>query len=98
MNTDFYVLAALFLLANIAIGLVRFSFGPGPVDRLLSIQLFSTTVVAMVLLLAAGLDSNAIIDIALLMALLAPVAVITFVRHSGHHFVVAKQKNADHDK
>ncbi|MCS6835369.1 MAG: multiple resistance and pH regulation protein F, partial [Anaerolineae bacterium] len=39
----FYTLAALFLLLNIGLGLLRIWRGPTAADRLLAVQLFGTT-------------------------------------------------------
>jgi multicomponent Na+:H+ antiporter subunit F len=78
--TEFYLGLALFLLLMIAAGLLRILRGPTPADRMLAAQLFGTTGVAILLLLAEGFQSPALRDAALVFALLAAVASIAFVR------------------
>jgi multicomponent Na+:H+ antiporter subunit F len=80
--TVVYLVAALFLLGNLAAGLVRIALGPTEVDRMLAAQLFGTTGVALLLLLAFGLERRALIDVALVFALLAVVAAVAFVRRA----------------
>lgn len=74
---------ALFLLLNVIAGLVRIARGPTPEDRMMAAQLFGTTGVAILLLLAQGLGQPALRDVALVLALLAGVAVAAFVRREG---------------
>jgi hypothetical protein len=47
---------ALFLLLNVVAGLVRIARGPTPADRIVAAQLFGTTGVAILLLLAQALE------------------------------------------
>jgi multicomponent Na+:H+ antiporter subunit F len=72
---------ALFLLLNVFLGLFRVLRGPAPADRMLAAQLFGTTGVAILLVLAEGLAEPALRDIALVFALLAAVATVVFVRN-----------------
>jgi multicomponent Na+:H+ antiporter subunit F len=72
---------ALFLLLNVIGGLIRIVRGPTPADRMLSAQLFGTTGVAVLLLLAEGLESPPLRDVALVFVVLATVAAATFVRY-----------------
>ena len=65
--TAFLLGAALFLLATIAAGMVRVLRGP-------------TAGVAILLILAEALDQPALVDVALVFALLAAVATVAFVR------------------
>jgi len=51
-------------------------------DRMLAALLFGTTGVAMLLLLAPGLNLPALLDVALVFALLAAVALVAFVRRA----------------
>lgn len=76
---EFYVGVATFLLLNILIGLVRILRGPTPADRMLTAQLFGTTGVAILLLLAQGLSAPALHDVALVLALLSALAAVAFV-------------------
>ncbi len=80
--TDVYFYAALFLLANMLIGLARALRGPTMPDRMLSGELMGTTAVAVLLLLSVATDNDALIDVALIFALLSVLAVVTFVRRT----------------
>ena len=71
---------ASFLLLNLAAGLWRVMRGPTAADRMLAAQLFGTTAVAILLLLAEDTGEAALRDIALVFALLAAVAVVAFVQ------------------
>ncbi len=77
-----YLGVALFLLLNILIGMVRVLRGPSPADRMLAAQLFGTTGVAILLLLAEALASPALRDVALVFALLGGLTVVAFVRRA----------------
>ncbi|WP_018144324.1 MULTISPECIES: monovalent cation/H+ antiporter complex subunit F [unclassified Thioalkalivibrio] len=79
----FYLAAALFLLGTILLGLVRVLRGPGSGDRMLAAQLFGTTGVTILLLLSMTLEDSALVDVALVFALLAVVAAVAFVRQHG---------------
>lgn len=71
---------ALFLLLNIVAGLLRVSAGPTSPDRMLAAQLFGTTGAAILLLLAQSLSMTSLRDIALVLAVLASIATVVFVR------------------
>lgn len=71
---------AAFLLLNLAAGLWRVMRGPTAADRMLAAQLFGTTAVATLLLLAEGTQQPALRDVALVFALLAAVAAVAFVQ------------------
>jgi multicomponent Na+:H+ antiporter subunit F len=71
---------ATFLLLNLAAGMWRVMRGPSAADRMLAAQLFGTTAVAVLLLLAQAMQRPALRDIALVFALLAAVAAVTFVQ------------------
>ncbi|HSK86316.1 MAG TPA: monovalent cation/H+ antiporter complex subunit F [Rubrobacter sp.] len=77
-----YLGVSLFLLLNVLAGMGRVLRGPSPADRMLSAQLFGTTGVAMLLLLAQALSEPALRDVALVLALLSVVAVVAFVRRA----------------
>lgn len=74
------VALALFLLLNLAAGMVRVYLGPTAGDRILAAQLFGTTTVAMLLLLAEAMALPALRDVALLFVLLATLLTVAFVR------------------
>ncbi|MFN4261544.1 MAG: monovalent cation/H+ antiporter complex subunit F [Gemmataceae bacterium] len=77
---EWNVLLALFLLLNVIAGLGRIWLGPTPADRMLVAQLLGSTGVAMLLLLAEGLEQPSLRDVALVLALLAALAAVVFVR------------------
>ncbi|MDY0042112.1 MAG: monovalent cation/H+ antiporter complex subunit F [Desulforhabdus sp.] len=77
---DFYMGIAVFLLLNILLGLVRILRGPTAQDRMLMAQLFGTTGVAIIMLLAEALDLPVLRDVALLFALLGALATVAFVK------------------
>jgi multicomponent Na+:H+ antiporter subunit F len=76
---DAYLILASFLLFNVIAGLVRVLRGPTAPDRMLAAQLFSTTGVAVLILLARAMNMPSLLDVALIFALLAAVAVVAFV-------------------
>lgn len=79
----FFLGMALFLVLNILAGLWRVLKGPGPADRMVAAQLFGTTGVAALLLLAQALGSAYIKNAALVFALLTVMAVLAFVRNTS---------------
>lgn len=80
MLTHLLLGLATFLLLNLAAGMWRVTRGPSAADRMLAAQLFGTTAVAVLLLLAQAMQRPALRDIALVFALLAAVAAVTFVQ------------------
>jgi multicomponent Na+:H+ antiporter subunit F len=70
---------ALGLLFTLVLGLVRIWRGPSVADRMLAAQLFGTTGVALLLVLAELQQSPPLRDVALVLALLAGMAVLAFV-------------------
>lgn len=78
--TDFLLLAALFVLVTVALGMVRILKGPGDADRMMSAQLLGTGGIAVLLLLAASTGMAGLVDAALVLALLAAFASIAFVK------------------
>ena len=77
-----YLGMALFLLLTLVAGLWRVLRGPTPADRMLAAQLFGTTAVACVLLLAQAFNYPPLRDVALVFALLAAVTAVAFVRRA----------------
>jgi multicomponent Na+:H+ antiporter subunit F len=71
---------ATFLLLNLGAGLWRVMRGPTAPDRMLAAQLFGTTAVAILLLLAEAMHAPPLRDVALVFALLAAVAAVAFVQ------------------
>jgi multicomponent Na+:H+ antiporter subunit F len=76
----FYVGLAVFLLLNLVGGIVRILRGPSRGDRMVAAQLFGTTGVAVLLVLAEAVRLPALRDVALVFALLAVVNTVAFVR------------------
>jgi multicomponent Na+:H+ antiporter subunit F len=79
-----HILCALILLLAIVAGMIRVFRGPTAADRMMSAQLFGTCGVAILLLLAKGLEIRVLLDVALVFALLAALATMTFVRRTWH--------------
>ncbi|MDH3459597.1 MAG: monovalent cation/H+ antiporter complex subunit F [Burkholderiaceae bacterium] len=75
-----YLALAAFLLLNIAVGLIRILRGPTAADRMVAAQLFGTTGVAVLLLLAQAQAMPALRDVALVFAALAVLATVAFVK------------------
>lgn len=78
--TELYLVLAFFILLNLLAGIVRVLRGPTLQDRMLTAQLFGTTGVAILLVLAEAIGVAALRDVALVFALLGAVAVVAFVR------------------
>lgn len=77
-----YLALALFLLLNLGAGMWRVLRGPTAADRMLAAQLFGTTAVVMLLLLAQATGNAALRDVALVFALLAAVTAVAFVQRA----------------
>ena len=77
---DFLLAAAIFVLVTVALGLVRILRGPAAADRMMAAQLFGTGGIAALLLLGVATEANAVIDVALVLALLAAFASVAFVQ------------------
>lgn len=76
---------AVFLLLNLLAALVRAARGPTAADRMLAALLFGTTGVGVLLLLAhagGGKVNTALMDAALVLALLAAIAGVAFARRA----------------
>lgn len=80
--TDLTLALAVFLLANLSVALLRVARGPTPADRLLAALLFGTTGVAILLLLADAMARPALVDAALVFALLAAITGAAFARRA----------------
>lgn len=77
--TSIYGITLLILLISLIVGVVRIIKGPRLADRLLAAQLFGTTGVAVLLILAELQALPAARDTALVLALLAMLAAVAFV-------------------
>ena len=80
--TAFLAVAALVLVITLCGGLVRVALGPTPSDRLMAAQLIGTTGIATLLVLAEVVHVPALVDVAVIFALLAAVTVVAFTRQS----------------
>jgi len=78
--TSVLLASTLLLLLTLAVGLVRAMIGPSLQDRMLSVQLLGTGGVALLLLMSTLLAAPALIDVALVLALLAAVAAAALTR------------------
>lgn len=81
MSTAYVVLASVLML-SFGGGAVRLIQGPSRADRMMGAQLFGTTGAAMVLILAIVMDLWVLVDVAMVFAALAAVAVIAFVQRA----------------
>lgn len=70
---------ATFLLLTLMIALIRIWRGPDPADRMLASQLFGTTGVALMLILAEAQAMPGLRDVALVLAMLSVLAIAGFV-------------------
>jgi len=78
--TDFLFAAAGFVLAMVALGLVRVLRGPGDADRMMAAQLLGSGGIAALLLGGAATGNGSVVDVSLTLALLAAFASIAFVK------------------
>jgi multicomponent Na+:H+ antiporter subunit F len=76
---EFLFAAASFVLAMVALGLVRILRGPAVADRIMAAQLLGTGGIAALLLIATATSMPAAADVALSLALLAAFASVAFV-------------------
>ena len=77
--TTYLTFIALILLTTFGVGLVRVWRGPTSGDRMLSVLLSSTTGVALLLILSTVNQSAATLDVALVLAVLAPIVIVAYV-------------------
>lgn len=71
-----FIIVSIFLLLNIALGLLRIWRGPTVADRLLTTQLFGTTGMAVLLVLAGYLQELTLLNVAITFNVLAILLVI----------------------
>jgi multicomponent Na+:H+ antiporter subunit F len=76
---EYLLTAAGFVLAMVALGMVRILRGPGAADSMMAAQLLGTGGIAALLLLGASRAEAAAVDVALTLALLAAFASVAFV-------------------
>lgn len=73
------LLAGLLILLSTAAGLALVLRGPGRSERLMAVQLLATGGIALLLILAAATGEAALLDVALVLALLGAFAAAAFV-------------------
>jgi len=76
---DFLLASSGLVLAVVAVGLVRVLRGPANADRMMAAQLFGTGGIATLLLMAAATEAAALVDVALVLAVLAAFASVAFI-------------------
>ena len=81
--SGFLVGAAAFVVAMVALGLVRVLRGPTDADRMMAVALLGTGGIGALLLGGTASGDAAAIDVALMLALLAAFGAIAFVKASG---------------
>ena len=75
-----------FILAILAVGLIRILRGPGDADRMMAAQLIGTSGIAALLLLGTVSGVPAAVDVALTLALLAAFTSIAFAKKGTSRF------------
>jgi multicomponent Na+:H+ antiporter subunit F len=87
---EYLLWMAAFVLAMVALGLVRVARGPGNADRMMAAQLLGSGSIAVLLLFGAATGETAAVDVALTLALLAAFTSIAFVK-----FAADKERSPD---
>ena len=77
---DFLLIAACAILAMVAVAMFLVMRGPVDADRMMAVQLLGTGGIAVVLLAGSATGQSAVIDVALVLALLAAFAGLAFVK------------------
>jgi multicomponent Na+:H+ antiporter subunit F len=77
---EFLLGTAGFVLAMVALGLLRILRGPGEADRMMAAQLLGSGGIAALLLGGIAIGDGSIADVSLTLALLAAFASIAFVK------------------
>ncbi len=75
----FLAVVLIILLLSILTGLVQVWRGSAPAERMLAVQLFGTGVVAILLILSPIMQMPALLDVAMVFALLSAVTLVAFV-------------------
>jgi multicomponent Na+:H+ antiporter subunit F len=92
--TNFFFAAAGFVLAVVALGLIRILYGPNEADRMMAAQLVGSGGVAILLLLSAASRTRPVVDVALMLSLLAAFSSVAFVR-GGSRAATRASEGAD---
>lgn len=91
--TSFLLLAAVLIVLSVAVALVRILFVGGNTDRLMATQLLSTGGIAAMLLFGVVNQQSAVVDVALILAVLSAFAGIAFI----HAYQQRHPRDADQD-
>jgi multicomponent Na+:H+ antiporter subunit F len=78
----FLLAAGGFVLAMVALSLMRILRGPSSADRMMAAQLFGTGGIAALFLIATAMGVPAAVDVSLTLALLTAFASVGFVKHA----------------
>lgn len=84
---DILMISAIVIMLSLLLGLVRVLMGPGTANRMMATLLIGTSGVGLLLVMSLILEQPALIDVALILALLAAVAAAAFTglqRESQH--------------
>jgi len=87
---NFLLAAAGFVMATVAVALVRILRGPAAAERIMAAQLLGTGGIAALLLLARATEVPAAVDVALVLALLAAFVSVAFVKSADRPEADAK--------
>ena len=87
---NFLLAAAGFVMATVALALVRILCGPAAAERIMAAQLLGTGGIAALLLLAEATGVPAAVDVALVLALLAAFVSVAFVKSADRPEADAK--------
>ena len=75
-------LALLALAVSLAVAFYRIVRGPSLMDRVVALELTATLVAAVVAVYAIGTDEPALIDVAIVLALVAFISAVAFARYA----------------
>jgi multicomponent Na+:H+ antiporter subunit F len=78
--SEFLLAASIFILATVAVGLIRVLRGPGNAERMMAAQLVGSGGIASLLTAGTATGVSAATELALTLALLATFASIAFVK------------------
>ena len=78
--SSYFHLVAIVLVIVLFVGLYRVVIGPTMADRMLASQLFGTAGVALLLVLAAAEKQSSLLNTALVLALLTPITLVSFIK------------------
>lgn len=92
--SEFLLAVTCFILAMVALGLLRVLSGPADADRMMAAQLLGTGSIACVLLTGAATGQDMMINVALTLSLLAAFAGLAFAKAGDTAEQVEKPEDA----